>query len=236
MWNPKRNCVVFGIALAQMFGSGSAPLNFTRYPDFCVRVAGLLLAIVCDHCVDDIIYIEAMRTVMSAYWCWRTFADDCGWDVPDAKSPIPSQYFTALGAELDLTGFPVSPMMLRPAKGRAAKILSTLTTALATKKLEPALGGQLFGRMMFQSSQYFGRFGRATLRAFGRRQHECRSNWNPQLDYATKFWIANVENGRPREIPLDLDTVPVVVSYSDGEGSGGVGAAVWFPDGRCLGG
>ena len=139
-------------------------------------------------------------------------------------------------AELDLRSFPKSAMLLRPAQGRSEKIQATLTEALSRLRLEPSLAGQLFGRMQFQSSQYFGRFGRATLRAFSRRQHERRSNWNPQLDFAVKFWMENVKTGRPREIPLDLNTVPVAVSYSDGEGSGGVGAAVWLPDGRCLGG
>ena len=112
MWHPTRNRVVFALAVAQLFGSGSAPLNFTRFPDFCVRAAGALLGIVCDHCVDDMIYVEALKTVASAYHSWRRLADDCGWDVPDAKSPPPSQYFTVLGAELDLTACPAEPMRL----------------------------------------------------------------------------------------------------------------------------
>ena len=127
-------------------------------------------------------------------------------------------------------------MLLRPAVGRTQRIKETLEAVLDKRWLEPSLAGQLFGRMMFQSSQYFGRFGRSTLRAFGRRQHEQRSNWNPQLDFAVRFWNPNVESARPREIPMNLDQIPTVVSYSDGEGSGGVGAAVWLPDGRCLGG
>ena len=74
------------------------------------------------------------------------------------------------------------------------------------------------------------------LRAFSRRQHERRAGWNPQLDASCKFWIRNVQSGRPREIPVNLDRLPVAVSYSDGEGSGGVGVALWAPCGSIVAG
>ena len=42
---------------------------------------------------------------------------------------------------------------------------------------------------------------------------------------------------RPGQIPFSLKDVPKIVSYSDGEGDkAGVGIAVWFPCGRCIGG
>ena len=50
------------------------------------------------------------------------------------------------------------------------------------------------------------------------------------------FWIRNVQSGKPREIPVNLGRLPVAVSYSDGEGSGGVGIALWAPCGRVVAG
>ena len=42
---------------------------------------------------------------------------------------------------------------------------------------------------------------------------------------------------RPRKIPLNLDRLPLYVSYSDGEGEGaGVGVAVWLPDDSSVAG
>ena len=91
---------------------------------------------------------------------------------------------------------------------------------------------------MFMSSQFYGRMGRALLRAFSRRQHEVsRENLNPQLRFALQFWLSNMPTLRPRVIPVDFSSLPTYVSYSDGEGeSAGVGIALWFPDGSSIGG
>ena len=103
--------------------------------------------------------------------------------------------------------------------------------------LTPALAGKLYGKLMFLSSQYFGRLGRALLRAFSRRQHESgRRGLNPQLTMALKFWISNMSSLRPREIPVSLHSLPKLLSYSDGEGKGGVGVALWLPSGKTIAG
>ena len=42
---------------------------------------------------------------------------------------------------------------------------------------------------------------------------------------------------RPREVPIDLCSLPVAVSYSDGEGSNaGIGIALWLPGQRARAG
>ena len=74
------------------------------------------------------------------------------------------------------------------------------------------------------------------LRPFSRRQHERRSGWNPQLEAACRFWIKNISCGKPREVPVHLHNIPVAVSYSDGEGTRGVGVALWAPCGKTLAG
>ena len=101
-WDVESERQVFVMAVTQLFGSGNAPLNFTRFPDFCCRVIAMLLVIPAVHCVDDVIVIEILELISSSYSSWRAFARMCGWDVPDAKSPPPSQWFRALGAVLDL--------------------------------------------------------------------------------------------------------------------------------------
>ena len=105
------------------------------------------------------------------------------------------------------------------------------------KSLSPAVAGKLFGRLLFNSSQYYGRYGRALLRAFKRRQHEkSRLGWNRQLEAACAFWVPRLAIARPREIPVRPSDIPLVVSYSDGEGTGGVGCAIWAPGGVIEGG
>ena len=117
---------VFFMAVSQVFGSGNAPLNFTRYADFCCGAIAALFAIPAVHCVDDVIVFELLMAVMSAYQCWRSFAELCGWDVPDVKSPPPAQNFRALGAIIDLSMYPDGPLMFRPAEDRIENLVMAL--------------------------------------------------------------------------------------------------------------
>ena len=87
-WDTDLRAVVFFLAVSQLFGSGSAPLNFTRFPEFCCRALAALFAIPAVHCVDYVIVVELVATIAEAFVCWRCFADLCGWDVPDAKSRL----------------------------------------------------------------------------------------------------------------------------------------------------
>ena len=237
-WDTDRNCRVFMLAVTQLFGSGNAPLNFTRFPEFCCRALAALFAIPAVHCVDDVIVIELASLIDLGFSSWRRFADLCGWDVPDSKSPPPTQLFRALGAMMDFESYPRGPICIRPAEDRVTELLDVLQRILTDRALAPALAGKIYGKLMFLSSQYFGRLGRALLRAFSRRQHELsRFALNPQIEAAVNFWIAHMRCLRPREIPVSLIDSPVFLSYSDGEGEGaGVGVALWCPDGSIVGG
>ena len=138
---------------------------------------------------------------------------------------------------IDLSLYPSGHMLFRPAEDRIQSLLEMLDMIHKEQKLSPSLAGKLYGKLMFLSSQYFGRLGRALLRAFSRRQHEDRYALNPQLLAAVAFWRRNMACLRPREIPTSLQNAPLFISYSDGEGEGaGVGVALWCPDGQVVGG
>ena len=228
-WDTDKNCIVFGLAVSQMFGSSLSPLNFSRFPDWCATLMATLFGVIMAQCVDDLLAPERKRYVQSAYRCWRVVADLTGWDVPDEKSPPPSQSLRTLGATTDLRDFPRKAIMLRVAKDRVAELTQQILEIHKARYLRSALAGKLFGRLMFCSSQYFGRLGRSMIRAYNRRQHETAHNgWNRQLESACRFWLRNLPQGRPREVPMDFASKRFVVSYSDGEGStAGVGVAIW---------
>ena len=237
-WDTELSRMVFFLAVTQLFGSGNAPLNFTRIPDWCCRVLAALFAIPAIHCVDDVIVIELLKRIGSGYKCWRSLAEMCGWDVPDKKSPPPSQFFRALGAMIDFRAYPGGPIRICPAEDRIEDLYAVLEAILWNRRLSPGSAGKLYGKLMFLSSQYFGRLGRALLRAYSRRQHQLsKTTLNPQIIAATNFWLSHIRSMRPREVPISLAETPTFVSYSDGEGEGaGVGIAIWCPNGTILGG
>ena len=138
-----------------------------------------------EQCVDDLLSVERASTMLSGYYSWRSFAALCGWDVPDEKSPPPQQFFRTLGAMTDLRAFPNGPITLSSAKERVEATVKELQAILLSQRLPPAVAGKIYGRMQWASATCFGRFGRALLRAFSRRQHEPgRYNINPQIKAA----------------------------------------------------
>ena len=78
--------------------------------------------------------------------------------------------------------------MLRVAPERVTAMVELLARVLDANVLKPALSGKISGKLMFMSSQYFARLGRAMLRPFSRRQHEKgRASLNPQLKWHVDF-------------------------------------------------
>ena len=97
------------------------------------------------------------------------------------------------------------------------------------RELESCNGRQIVGSLGFSCTQMFGRFGRAKLRPFSRRQHEHRQFWlNHQLTSALKWWLQILSCSPPRLVPTDLSARRRIFSYSVGEGSeAGIGVALW---------
>ena len=91
------------------------------------------------------------------------------------------------------------------------------------------MAGKVWGRLEFCCTPMFGRFGRAKLRPFSRRQHENLRFWlNHQLTSSLKWWLEILSCSPPRLVPTHLSERHTNVSCSDGEGSkAGVGVASW---------
>ena len=180
------------------------------------------------HCIDDVMTVESTRTIQVGFKVWRRFADACGWDIPDSKSPPPEALFRVLGAMIDLRSTPM-PLIIKLAEDRYVKLFACISDILKVKHLAAGLAGQLFGQLGFSCSQFFGRWGRAKMRPLSRRQHEPnRHGLNEQLWSALRWWLRNLHLAPPRSVYMHDVNRPVVISYSDGEGAdAGVGIAAW---------
>ena len=112
------------------------------------------------------------------------------------------------------------PPTLSIAQDRVEQLSSMIRDVLESGKLTPAMAGKLWGRLGFSCTQMFGRFGRANLRPFSRRQHEHRQFWlNHQLTSSLRWWLQILSCSPPRLVPTDLSARRRIVSKSDGEGS-----------------
>ena len=228
-WCPDEGMVHFWIPLSQLFGGRSSPQNFSRYPAwFCFELA-MAFALSVQHCVDDMLGMDRLECVDIGWRAWRRFAAALGWDVPDAKSPLPSRSYVAVGYLMDHSATPWSHAKLTMAEARRDALMKYIRGYLSSRCLPGGEASSLFGRLGFGLNSAEGRFGRAMLRPIKRRQGERRSNLNRQLEASLNWWLKWLRRHVPRSIYVDLASWPVVVSYSDGEGSGDGGVAVWHP-------
>ena len=166
---------------------------------------------------------------MSAWRIWRAFADCCGWVIPDEKSPMPEDVMTAIGAYTDMSAAPDAPVTLQITEKLRAKALDTIDHTLKTNSIFPAAAAKLCGQLNWTSSAQFGSFGRCKLRPIRRRSLERgRSRVNPQMREALHWWKRTLVESIPRELVAKPADLPLVISYSDGEGGdAGVGVALW---------
>ena len=179
--------------------------------------------------MDQVLVADRAKTVHTGWVLWRSLADLAGWDVPDRKSPEPTAVARVLGATSDLTQTPNHPPTLRIEPDRARQLTDMISNILHKQSLAPGVAAKLWGKLGFASTQMYGRFGRAKLRAIGRRQYEPgRTRLNPQLRSALLWWLLELPKVPDRVIPTRVDQLPVTISYSDGEGAfGQIGVAIW---------
>jgi len=184
VWCHKLQCTAFWIPLTQLFGSRVSPVNFSRIPIWTYRVMATLFAAAMSSCVDDVICVERMTTIQSAYRCWRRLCDLLGWDVPDSKSPPPERALRVLGIWLDLSKTPWEPFFILITQDRLEKILAAIQGILECARLAPGDASSLYGQLGWTCITSHGRSGRATLRPIGRRAREGKVNMNVQLQSA----------------------------------------------------
>ena len=235
MWSPASQRPEFFLPLCQLFGGKSPPLNFARYAAWLCEIAASLFALPATHCVDDVISVEPESLASSGNIAFKALCCLTGWMVSAGKSPPPSQVFVVIGVELDLSQVPDGEAMVRVSVKRVAQLRKILEEIKAAGRLGSGEAASLTGKLGFTLCACFGRFGRAKLRPLIRRCGERRMALNTQIVSALDFWLSFLGSYAPRTIPVFLENVDIVVSYSDGEGAdAGLGIAVWStrcPDG-----
>ena len=74
-WSPELSRAVLFIAMCQLFGGRSPPLNFARYLAWLVEVAAVLFALPLTHCVDDIIGVEPSVIAVSGNLAFKILCE-----------------------------------------------------------------------------------------------------------------------------------------------------------------
>ena len=170
-WCPLQLCVVFFLTLSQVFGSKSAPLNFSRFPAWMCQLMASLFAAAVTHCADDVIAIEPAFLVDSARAAWMCLTETAGWAISSEKSPLPQTIFGAIGVVLDLSPIPASNALVKVTASRLESVTKSIMATLQRNVLSSGEAASLSGKLGFTISATFGRVGRAKIRPICKRAY-----------------------------------------------------------------
>ena len=105
-----------------------------------------------------------------------------------------------------------------------------LLQILLQGRLASGQAASLSGKLGFTITGTFGKVGRAKIRPILRRAYSSYQRLTYQLQCCLIWWRKFFRCYEPRPIPMSLQHLPTIISYSDGEGSqAGVGVAAWCP-------
>ncbi len=139
----------------------------------------------------------------------------------------PLQISERLSLQPDRLGAPVGCASIDITERRLRSLRASLLQLLKTRVCGPAAAAKLHGQLVFTCTQLYGKLGRSKLAPFRRRQHEARCSWNWQMECACRWWLLFLKDYLPREVPAVIPTRLPVVTYSDGEGTGGIGISIY---------
>ena len=83
VWSPVHMMLELFIALCQLFGGKSLPLNFARYPAWMFEIAAVLFRLPTSHCVGDMISVEAEALASSGNIAFRSLCMLTGWAISE---------------------------------------------------------------------------------------------------------------------------------------------------------
>jgi hypothetical protein len=193
-------------------------------------MVALLFLLPATHCVDDVIIIEEDGVADSGKLCWDLLMELCGWKMSVSKDQVPSQLFTVIGVSIDLRPFPGGDPNIMVTQRRLKSLHSLITAILAKMWLGSGEASSLSGKLGFTLSAAFGRAGRCRIKPILMRAYSCSKPLGKILTNCLLWWLSFLREYTPRPVPTSLESMPCVISYSDGEGGlAGIGAALWHP-------
>ena len=247
--DPSTGSPAFFIMVAHSFGLLNAVYNYNRRSAMLDEIMVKIFLMVSRFFYDDKFGLEVESTLDSALDVARglhqmlgvrfdeakIYPNSSSKEPPGSRGKLP----VILGVAYDLKALLVG---LKPS--RKQDLLDEIEQILSDKVLGPRQAARLRGRLEFASSHFWGRFGRAFLRAITERQYSKipRSVTNDAIELALAQWQRLLASGRLRSLrspdSTQVDCVVLTDGYAPDPRSGAqdpcrIGAACFSADGSA---
>ena len=209
---PDTGKISFFVMIGHSFGLVAAVYNYNRRSAAITDILRRLFWVAAFNFYDDKYGFELETTCSSAFECSQKVHDWLGAKF-DAKKLQLCFDPTILGITYDLVG-----MQLQIKASRKEELLDEIESILLSGLLPPGQAGKLRGKLMFGSSQLWGKIGRAFLRSLSERQYSKfpRSDMNKAISLSLVKWKELIESGPPRPIECSGRRRSDFVLFTDG--------------------
>ena len=211
--------IAFFVMIGHSFGLVAAVYNYNRRSALITDILRRIFCVAAFNFYDDKYGFEPEDTIDSAFTAAQAVHLWLGAQF-DQKKLQRTTAPTILGVTYDLSG-----MRLLIKESRKSELLDEINSILESKVLSPGQAGKLRGKLMFGSSQLWGKVGRAFLRALSERQYSRSPTFllNRAIRLALAEWKHLITEGPPRPIDLIQERRADFVIFTDGS----------FPDDRA---
>eukprot|EP00435_Cladocopium_sp_Y103_P009415 s1300_g2.t1 len=218
MREPKEGKLAFFVMLGHSFGLVSAVYNYNRRSAAITDILRRVFYVAAFNFYDDKYGFEPATTCSSAFQVAQKVHWWLGAQFDQKKLQLCSDP-TILGVTYDLL---TMELKIKPA--RKVELLDEISAILGSQVLPPGQAGKLRGKLMFGSSQLWGKIGRAFLRALSERQYtkSNHSHLSRAIVLALEQWKRLIEDGPPRPISESRPRWSDYVIFTDGS----------YPDGK----
>ena len=212
MREPETGKIAFFVMIGHSFGLVSAVYNYNRRSAAITDVLRRVFKVAAFNFYDDKYGFEISRTCSSAFKCSQSVHLWLGAKFDPKKLQLCSDP-TILGVTYDLVS-----MRLKIKPSRKEELLDEIESIMVSGLLPPGQAGKLRGKLMFGSSQLWGKIGRAFLRSLSERQYSKypRSEVNAPLQLSLEHWKFLIEAGPPRKIEFTERRKSDYVIFTDG--------------------
>ena len=227
-FNPHTRTIEFAFSVAEPFGGRAAPLCCGRVLRLLTFSAARLFGIAAADYVDDVNAVEPSQIAPLGLVCWKQFVGEiCGFRLESSKEFIGNKG-TVQGLQCDVS---TSEFVTSLSKARALSLTQLIDSAQRSAELPPFAARKLANKLASANGAMFGKIGRAISKPLYLRAHSSvfRANITTALDKSLTWWKRTLSClQQPRLTPSSPR--PFCVSFSDGEATPIVGAALWYRD------
>lgn len=188
--------IAYFVMVGHSFGLVAAVYNYNRRSALITDILRRVFSVAAFNFYDDKYGFEPEDTVDSAFAATQAVHLRLGARF-DQKKLQKAEDPTILGVTYDLTH-----MKVLVKESRKAELMDEIKSILQSGVLSPGQAGKLRGKLMFGSSQLWGKIGRAFLRALSERQYSRwpSSDLNAAIRLSLGEWEHLLEKGPPRPI------------------------------------